>query len=208
MTVENFPDCYAFTLQQEGGYSDDPTDPGNWTGCAPNVGQLKGTMKGISACAYPQLDIASLTDDDIQDIYHRDYWDKVAGDDLPVGVDLCTWDSAVNCGPGNGVKWLQRATGNPHADGAMGPETLSYVDKATDTDAVVDSICDQRMAYYKSLSTWPTYGVGWSNRVDAMRSLAHQMIADAQPTPTTPSEQVVTITITLKLPAGATVAIT
>src|SRR5262245_59762431 len=121
--------CYQFTMEQEGGFSTDPNDPGNWTGCEVGTGELKGTNKGISACAYPDLALASLTGYEIFKIYDRDYWDVVAGDQLPRGIDLCTWDSGVNCGPGKGVEWLQRATGNPNADGAMGPETLSYVDK-------------------------------------------------------------------------------
>lgn len=190
MSADNYDACYDFTMQQEGGYSSDPNDKGNWTGCAVGVGELKGTNKGISACAYPDLDIASLTDTEIEDIYRQDYWNKVCGDDLPKGVDLCTWDSGVNCGPGMGVTWLQRATGNPHDDGAMGPETLEYVAHAN-IDGTIDSICDQRMAYYKSLSDWDRYGAGWSSRVDAMRTLAHQM-ADTYK----PPMQVITITIT------------
>jgi lysozyme family protein len=197
MTALNFDACYNFTMEMEGGYSDDPNDPGNWTGCACHKGQLKGTNKGISACAYPSLDIANLSDSQIQQIYEDDYWDTVAGDALPMGVDLCTWDSGVNCGPGKGIEWLQVATGNPHADGVMGPETLSWVARCSDTDAVIDSICDQRLMYCQGLATWPTYGTGWSSRIAAMRSLAHEMAAAAPKPPPEPRQQVITITITV-----------
>ena len=82
----NYIACLNKTLGYEGGYSDDPNDPGNWTGCEPGVGTLKGTYKGISACAYPDLDIADLSDWQIAVIYHDDYWAKCGGDDCPLGV--------------------------------------------------------------------------------------------------------------------------
>ena len=59
--MDNFERCFAFTLGAEGGYSNNPADPGNWTGGAVGNGELRGTNFGISASAYPQLDIANLT---------------------------------------------------------------------------------------------------------------------------------------------------
>jgi len=205
MTRANQHDCYEFTMEQEGGYSTDPDDPGNWTGCKPGVGELKGTYKGISACAYPDLDIKNLTNFQVYKIYDRDYWDKVEGDQLPMGVDLCTWDSAVNCGPSKGVEWLQCAMGMPAdtIDGAMGPQTLGYVEKIDDEDEIIDSICDQRMEYYRSLSTWPKYGEGWSNRVAAMRDLAHAMAGEEPDIEVEP--MVVSIKITM--PPGCSVVV-
>lgn len=182
--------CYSFTMEAEGGFSTDSEDPGNWTGCAVGAGELKGTNQGISACAYPDLDLASLTEWEIFKIYDRDYWDVVWGDQLPRGVDLCVWDGGVNCGPGTAVGWLQMASGNPHVDGGMGPETMEYVQKCDDIDGLIDDICEQRMNYYRSLSTWPRYGEGWTQRTNDCRALAHEMA-----TQQTPAPKAVTITI-------------
>lgn len=49
--------AYAVVLGYEGGFTQDPRDPGNWTGGRIGHGQLRGTQHGISAAAYPNLDI-------------------------------------------------------------------------------------------------------------------------------------------------------
>jgi lysozyme family protein len=203
MTAANYDACYDKTMQWEGGYQCDPNDSGNWTGCAVGAGINKGTNKGISACSYPDLDIETLSDGEIEAIYRRDFWPVVCGDDLPAGVDSCTFDGAVNSGPLNGVKWLQEALGMPagHCDGVVGSETLGYVGKIDDVDAVIDDMCDRRLAFLKGLSTWPTYGVGWSNRVADIRASAHVMAA-VLPVPP-PAETTITVTITITVPTGA-----
>lgn len=82
----------------EGGYSNVATDPGNWTGGTPGKGILKGTMHGISAAEYPDLDIANLTLDQVKAIYQRDYWAKLGCDAMPWERALCVFDSSVNQG--------------------------------------------------------------------------------------------------------------
>jgi lysozyme family protein len=207
MTTDNFNACLDKTLSYEGGYTDDPNDAGNWTGCAVGVGECKGTYKGISSCAYPNVDIKNLSDEDIATIYHDDYWMKCGGDDCPPGVDLCSFDGSVNSGPGNGVQWLQMAMGMPASeiDGAYGPNTASYVAKITDPGAVIDDMCDARLEFLRSLSTWDRYGAGWTNRVEDVRSTAHAMTALQPPLPPQPVTQVITITI--QVPAGVSVSI-
>jgi lysozyme family protein len=196
MTAANYEACLDKTLGYEGGYSNDPNDPGNWTKCACGVGVLKGTMKGISACAYPTLDIQHLTDAQIEEIYRTDYWNKICGDDLPAGVDLCTFDGAVNSGPAKSAQWLQSACGAP-VDSVVGPQTCAAANAADDNN-VIDHMCDERLAFLKTLSTWRTYGQGWTNRVEDVRRTAHGMVA---PSATT------TITITITVPAGCTVIV-
>ena len=71
--MDNFARCLAFTLRSEGGFTDNRADPGNWTGGQVGAGELRGTNFGISAAAYPQLDIANLTA-------------AMAGGDLPQGL--------------------------------------------------------------------------------------------------------------------------
>jgi lysozyme family protein len=205
MTAENYAACLDKTLGYEGGYSDDPNDPGNWTGCAPGAGELKGTMKGISACSYPDEDIANLTDDHIAEIYRQDYWDVVKGDDLPAGLDLCTFDGGVNSGPARGLQWTQEATGAA-PDGVCGPETIACC-QAAEPHAAIDAACDARLAFLRTLDTWPRYGEGWTNRVEDVRRTAHSMASAAPPAPPpepapAPETQTVSITILIELPAG------
>jgi lysozyme family protein len=164
--MDNFERCFAFTLGAEGGYSNNPADPGNWTGGAVGNGELRGTNFGISASAYPQLDIANLTQKQAEDIYRRDYWAVLQGDRLPLPVALVAFDAAVNAGPKRAVAWLQQAAGVP-ADGVLGHATLAALN-AGDATAVAREALVRRLDFSTHLSTWANFGLGWSRRIIAL----------------------------------------
>jgi lysozyme family protein len=94
---KNFMVGLAFVLRWEGGYVDDPRDPGG------------ETKYGISKRSYPHLNIKSLTKEQAAEIYKTDYWNKVGGDTLPFPFDIIVFDTAVNCGVGRATKWLGQA---------------------------------------------------------------------------------------------------
>src|SRR6185437_7679529 len=73
---DGFAAALATVLAHEGGYQAMPDDPGNWTGGKIGAGELKGTKFGLSAAAYPNLDIASLTEAEAAAIYCRDWWER------------------------------------------------------------------------------------------------------------------------------------
>jgi lysozyme family protein len=95
-----FDAAYAIVVGEEGGYSDDPRDPGNWTGGKVGVGELKGTLGGISAAAYPEEDIKNLTPERRKFLFKRDYWDKANLDAVSWEIALIEFDAAVNLGSG------------------------------------------------------------------------------------------------------------
>jgi lysozyme family protein len=188
----NYQECFSHVIGSEGGFQNDPNDKGNWTGCSVGKGKNIGTNWGISGCAYPDLDIKNLKQEDAEQIYYDDYWMKASCDDLPYGVDLPTFDGSVNSGVSRGVKWLQGAVGVAQ-DGVVGPVTLNAVVMADD-DTTIDRMCDARLAYLKGLSTWSLYGGGWTTRVEKVRDDAHKMVADHEGEE--PSKQVVSVIIT------------
>lgn len=158
----NFYPSLHFTLPQEGGYTDDPHDPGNWTGGHVNVGELKGTNFGISAAAYPHLDIKNLTQESAARIYKADYWGPCNGDDLPAGTDLLTFDFSVNAGVFESVTCLQQLVGVA-TDGIVGPVTLKACnDFAGDLLLELATAHDK---YYESLADYDRYGEDWIRRV-------------------------------------------
>jgi lysozyme family protein len=161
--LDNFSRCIAFTLAQEGGYSNNAADPGNWTGGAVGQGVLRGTNFGISAAAYPALDIANLTRAEAEAIYRRDYWEAVAGDELPVPLDLVAFDAAVNCGPRKAILWLQLAAGAV-ADGALGAATLAAL-RAGDPAGIAREALARRLEFCSHLPAWANFGLGWTRRV-------------------------------------------
>ena len=164
--MDNFDQCFAFTVAAEGGFSDNAADPGNWTGGAVGHGELHGTKYGISAAAYPALDIRNLSEDAAKQIYQRDYWATIAGDALPSPVALVAFDAAVHAGCRMAVTWLQQAA-NVAADGVLGPQSLAAVDHG-DAGAIAREALARRVDYSARLPTWPVFGLGWSRRFVAL----------------------------------------
>jgi lysozyme family protein len=164
--MDNFARCLAFTLRAEGGFTNNPADPGNWTGGKIGAGVLRGTNFGISAAAYPQLDIANLTEAAAGEIYRRDYWAPVQGDALALPVALVAFDAAVNAGSHRSILWLQQAAG-VSADGVFGAETLAAI-KSANALALAREALTRRIDFYARLPGWPDFGLGWSRRVIAL----------------------------------------
>lgn len=176
MTSANFPECLSITLASEGGLSTERTDPGNWTGGKIGKGTLKGTKYGISAAAFPDLDIRNLTLDDVKPIYKAKYWDEIGGDTLPDGFDLATFDYAVNSGPARALRDAQTVIGAP-ADGKFGPLTRA----ASAGIKEIKALCAKRLSFMQSLAIWKTYGKGWSARVAKIEAKAVAMFLRSQP---------------------------
>jgi lysozyme family protein len=161
-----FEHAFAIVVGHEGGYSAERADPGNWTGGTVGSGELRGTSYGISAAAYPSLDIARLTPDDARAIYRRDYWDRVRADAMPPPLALLVFDAAVNNGVGRAIRWLQGAAGVT-VDGQLGPATLAAVAQARGAELCAEFQA-QRLSFMASLPTWRAFGLGWARRLCAL----------------------------------------
>lgn len=168
----NFDTAFERLIGHEGNFSDLASDPGNWTGGRVGVGLLKGTKFGIAANTYPDLDIKNLTLGEARAIYRRDWWDKIAADALPPAVVFQMWDFAVNAGMGTARRGLQYAAGVAQ-DGKIGPLTIAAVTMADMNDLLM-KFNAYRLRHYTSLSTWATFGKGWTNRVAAQLDYAAQ----------------------------------
>jgi lysozyme family protein len=165
-----FEHAFAIVVGHEGGYDATRADPGNWTGGAVGVGELRGTKFGISAAAYPKLDIAGLTQDQAAAIYKPDYWDRVRCDDLPPQLALLVFDAAVNNGVDRATRWLQGAVGTPE-DGVIGPGTLAALTDALARQggaAICAEFMARRMDFMANLPTWREFGLGWARRLSAL----------------------------------------
>ncbi|RGD93944.1 secretion activator protein [Acinetobacter sp. SWAC57] len=158
-----FDQAFQRLIGHEGGYSDDRRDPGNWTGGKVGVGTLKGTKYGLAANTYPNLDIKNLTLAQAKEIYKKDWWDKLGANGLHSAIVFQLWDFAINAGKKRAIIELQQVAGVT-ADGVIGPKTIAAVN-ALDLNDVLLSLTAERLKFYTSLSTWLTYGKGWTNRV-------------------------------------------
>lgn len=158
-----FDEAFRRLIGHEGGYSNDKRDPGNWTGGVVGKGALNGTKFGIAANTYPNLDIKNLTLAQAKDIYKKDWWDKLGGHGLHSAITFQLWDFSINAGKKRAIIELQQVAGVT-ADGVIGPKTIEAVN-ALDLNDVLLSLTAERLKFYTSLKTWPTWGKGWVNRV-------------------------------------------
>ena len=167
----NYNKCLETILHHEGGYVNHPKDPGGET----NLGVTKRVYEEFGGTK----DMKDLTVEDVAPIYKKGYWDKMKGDELPNGLDLCVFDFGVNAGPGRSAKYLQTMIGTV-ADGGIGPNTLkavaNYVEEVG-LEQAIENFQGERQTYYENLSTFATFGRGWTRRVDETTELAISMIS-------------------------------
>jgi lysozyme family protein len=163
---QNFDQCLEMLLRHEGGFVNHPEDPGGAT----NLGVTLATYEQWVGRAVTIDEMKALTVKDVAPIYKDRYWDAVRGDDLPSGVDWSVFDWAVNSGPGRASRALQRIVGVT-ADGKIGPITLKAVHDMK-ADKIIDKMYDARQHFYEQLSTFDTFGRGWTRRNKETRQAA------------------------------------
>lgn len=149
--MAGFDEAFDRLLGHEGGYVNDPEDPGgetNW---------------GISKRSYPDVDIKNLTRDQAKAIYRLDFWQRVHGDELPFAVAFQTFDFAVNSGIETAVRYLQRACGVAD-DGHWGPVSQAAIKTRTLCDLVL-ALNAERLDFMTRLKNWPHAGRGWARRI-------------------------------------------
>jgi lysozyme family protein len=171
---ERFSACLAEVLRQEGGYVDNPADPGGATNMGITRMTLAGWRQVVPWTSLPKSAVKSLTRKEAEAIYAERYWRPVRGDDLPAGLDLAVFDFAVHSGPQRSVKTLQKLVGTT-ADGIVGPLTLAGIRQAIALKgiaALIDALCDRRLDFLANLAAFAVFGRGWRKRVEAIRAAA------------------------------------
>lgn len=147
----DFNRAFEILLEHEGGWNNHAADPGG------------ETKFGISKRAHPNVDIPNLTVARAKDIYRTEYWGAARCGELHWPAALSLFDTAVNCGVPQAVRWLQLAAGVT-PDGSFGPRTMAAVQAAAPLDIGTD-ILVRRMLSNARLETWDIFGRGWTRRI-------------------------------------------
>lgn len=154
---ENFSKCIQFVLAHEGGFVNHPRDPGGAT----KYGITKRTLEAFYGRPVTVQEVRDMPRSVAETLYERQYWPPFSS--LPAGLDLCAFDFGVNAGPGRS---LQHVAQRRLVKGGF----------KDDMKSVIDSFCSTRIAYYRTLNTFPTFGRGWLKRVEASRQAAYALL--------------------------------
>ena len=140
--MSKFDEIIEVVLEHEGGYVNDPKDPGGETNF------------GIAKRSHPDVDIKNLTKEGAKEIYKEVYWDKNKVESLPEELWHIYFDMCVNQGKSRAVKIIQRAVngkgGSLNVDGGMGPMTIAAIGKSR---VELDRVRAYRVKYYADLVT-------------------------------------------------------
>lgn len=161
------PTIQGWIFATEGGYVDHPKDPGGAT----NMGITFKVLKAWYGRAITKADVKNMPKAVAVAIYEKNYWNAVRGNSLPLGLDYAMMDYAVNSGVSRAIKDLQRCLGAYYTgtiDGVAGAVTLTAVKSFVEAEGVVAliyALCERRFNFVKGLSTFATFGKGWTKRI-------------------------------------------
>ena len=174
--VSRFEQAVAWLLTQEGGWVDDPRDPGGATNFGISL-RFALQVGDLDRDGHPDLDIdgdGQITPSDIRalpreqaiQLYRSQFWDLVRADMLPLRLAPAVFDAAVNQGRGPAVTMLQHSLGVT-VDGKLGPATIA-VARAANAGAVLLDYLARRALRYSTLQTFDHFGYGWMRRLFAL----------------------------------------
>jgi lysozyme family protein len=166
-----FSSVLPFVLKCEGGFVNNPEDPGG------------ATNQGVTQAVYDtwrarqgadKQSVRFISGAEVQAIYESGYWLPARCDLLETPLHLVQFDTAVNMGVVRAVRFLQQAVGCG-IDGDFGPGTQAAVAKCDRGETVIN-YCNAREAYYRALTQknpkLTQFLQGWLNRVNALRKEA------------------------------------
>ncbi|HWV54053.1 glycoside hydrolase family 108 protein, partial [Pseudorhodoplanes sp.] len=100
-------------------------------------------------------------------IYRERYWHVLRCDELPAGLDYAVFDYGVNSGTGRAARVMQRLLGI--GQGTTMTDAVIASARNAGASSLIARLCDERLAFLKSLRTWPVFGAGWGRRVAEVR---------------------------------------
>ncbi|WP_175757593.1 glycoside hydrolase family 108 protein [Burkholderia cepacia] len=151
--MSSFDDAFDALIGNEGGYSNNPKDPGGET--------MWGVTARVARAAGYTGPMRELPRDTAKAIAKRLYWDPLHLDQFDPRVAFQIFDANYN--GGHPVIWMQGAA-CAGVDGVLGPKTIAAV-QATDPLRFILRWNALRLTYFTSLATWATFGKGWTRRV-------------------------------------------
>ena len=154
MAAASFAKCLRFTLKYEGGYVNNPRDPGGPTNCGVTLVTLSHELGRKATIG--EVKALTPTSTLVFNIYQKKFWNVIDGDTLPEGVNQMAFDIAVNMGPGRVLPWLEAS------------HNMAPIDR-------IKYLHNKRLTLWKQLKIWATFWKGWTQREHACYDLSVAM---------------------------------
>jgi lysozyme family protein len=151
----NFDQAFDMLIGHEGGYSNNPADPGGET--------MWGVTRRVALQEGYVGEMRQFPRETAKAIYLKRYWTPIKAEQLPESLRYTVFDAAVNSGVSQAIKWLQRAVGVGE-DGYLGPMTLAAANAPGDVKVAV-LFNAERLDFMTNLPTWGAFGEGWARRI-------------------------------------------
>lgn len=155
---DNYDACEKLVLKSEGGYTNDPKDPGGPTNWGITIYDARMYWKNDATAEDVRVMPLSVA----KEIYKSKYWDKMGCDALPAGLDYTVFDYGVNSGIARSEKIAKEFAGKS-------------------VEQQIEAINDERLSFLKSLPTWGHFGGGWSKRVASVKDISLHMAQSPTP---------------------------
>lgn len=164
-------------LTREGGYVNNPHDPGGPT----NFGITQATLSAWLGRPATVDEVQAMTADTARAIYKQNYYTKPMIDHLPDVIQPCMLDAAVNSGPSHAVQWLQQVLNDNNygpltVDGGLGPKSIAAATTAAAAmgDGLARALIEKRRQFLQGLCAAnpgeQVFLAGWMNRLDGLES--------------------------------------
>ena len=170
-----FEHAVAVVLAHEGGLVDDPADPGGVTNFGISFRFVDALDEDIDSDGdVDAADVRDMTRDQAKALYRREFWDRYGYGKFHLTVATKVFDLAVNMGPRQAHKCLQRACRAAKAtetplddDGVLGPKTRQAIMQAGDMRLLI-ALRSEAAGFYRALAirdpVRERFLAGWLNR--------------------------------------------
>lgn len=172
---QRYAACLAIALRAEGGYVNDPQDPGGAT----NFGVTQAIYDAWRRSQHlPVQSVRAITQTEVSTIYRLQYWNAVRGDELFPGLDLMLFNIGIMDGPVKAIKILQESLGftGKDVDGQFGLHTMDALYGVNDRAGLIGKVCGDEMGFLRTLKTWWHFGPGWGNRYAGLKGQSLAML--------------------------------
>lgn len=184
-----FQKLHSFVKRWEGGFVNHPEDNGGAT----NMGITQVTLAEWRKSEVSVEDVRALTRDEADRIFRAKYYNHCRCSELPERTAMAVYNGAVLHGTRRSIRYLQTAFNDLgltlngevlEVDGVLGPKTLAAA-KQTDSASLAVAYMDIQDTVFRGHEDFDTFGVGWLNRLSALREFVEKLPKGAGKRPKT-----------------------